>query len=215
MPAQPQVGGGSLASQLKTQTEAAQEVGTDLGKIKVNQPKAEANADYLLTKVKELVSHPGFETSVGRKGISYGFGLTNNPLFEGTDASDWQARFKEVQGQSFLQGIENLRGMGALSNQEGEAATKAIQRMSTSQSEKEFRTAANDFNEIIKRGVDRNRVKLGQEPLYKTPAASETAKQPEAAKPSKLSAQDKQAVEWARQNPDDPRSAAIKKRLGL
>ena len=208
------MGGGSLASQLTTQNKIAGEVGEDLGKIKVNQPKAEQNADYLLTKVNELVAHPGFETSVGRKGISYGFGMTKEPIFEGTDASDWQARFKEVQGQSFLQGIENLRGMGALSNQEGEAATKAIQRMSTSQSEKEFRAAAQDFNEIIQRGVDRNRVKLGQPPLYGTKPASETAKQPEN-KPAKLSAQDKQAVEWARQNPNDPRSAQIKQRLGL
>ena len=88
---------------------------------------------------------------------------------------DWFARFKEVGGQSFLQAIENLRGMGALSNLEGESATKAIQRMSTSQSEKEFKTAAQEFNEIIQRGIDRNRVKLGQEPKYGTKPASEIA----------------------------------------
>lgn len=209
------VGGGSLASQLKTQTEAAQEVGTDLGKIKVNQPKTEANADYLITRINELITHPGFETSVGRKGISYGFGLTKDPIFAGTDAADWQARFKEVGGQSFLQAIENLRGLGALSNLEGESATKAIQRMSTSQSEKEFKTAAQDFNEIIQRGVDRNREKLGQAPKYSTPSASESAKQTEAAKPKKLSADDKKALEWARQNPNTPEAAQVKQRLGL
>ena len=208
-------GGGSLATQLKTQTEAAQEVGTDLGKIKVNQPKTEENADYLITRINELVTHPGFETSVGRKGASYGFGLTTDPIFAGTDASDWQARFKEVGGQSFLQAIENLRGLGALSNLEGEAATKAIQRMSTSQSEKEFKTAAKDFNEIIQRGVDRNREKLGQAPKYSTPAASESAKQTEAAKPKKLSADDRKALEWARQNPNTPEAAKVKERLGL
>jgi hypothetical protein len=206
--------GPELEAQKTRLKEEAQEVGTDIGKIRVNQPKSEANADYLLTKVNQLVTHPGFETSVGRKGLSYGFGMTKEPILEGTDASDWQARFKEIQGQSFLQGIENLRGMGALSNQEGEAATKAIQRMSTSQSEKEFKAAAQDFNEIIQRGVDRNREKLGQKPLYGTAKASETNTQPDA-KPGKLSPQDRQAVEWARQNPNDPRAAEIKKRLGL
>jgi len=215
-PAQGGNAGGSLLSQQTRQKEEAQEVGTDIGKIKVNQPKAEQNADYLLTKINELVKHPGFETSVGRKGASYAFGMTNQPLFEGTDASDWQARFKEIQGQSFLQGIENLRGMGALSNQEGEAATKAIQRMSKSQSEKEFKAAAQDFNEIIQRGIDRNRAKLGQPPLYGTKPASETAKEtPAETKPARLSPQDKQAIEWARQNPNDPRAAQIKQRLGL
>jgi len=201
-------GGGSLASQLKTQSEIAQEVGTDIGKIKANQSKTEQNADYLLTKINELVTHPGFSVSVGAT-VQPGF-----QFIPGTDKASWYTRFEEVKGQSFLQGIENLRGMGALSNQEGEAATKAVQRMSTSQSEAEFKAAARDFNEIIQRGVDRNREKLGQPLKYGTAQASETAKQTET-KPAKLSAQDKQAIEWARQNPDDPRSAEIKKRLGL
>jgi len=155
--------------------EEAEITGKDIGTIRANQGKAEANADYLVTKINELVAHPGFETSVGRKGLSYGFGLTKEPILEGTDASDWQARFKEVGGQSFLQAIENLRGMGALSNLEGETATKAIQRMSTSQSEKEFKTAAQDFNNIITRGIDRNRVKLGQAPKFGTKPESEIA----------------------------------------
>ena len=192
--------------------EEAEVVGKDIGTTRANQGKAEQNADYLITKINELVTHPGFETSVGRKGLSYGFGLTKEPILEGTDASDFQARFKEVGGQSFLQAIENLRGMGALSNLEGESATKAIQRMSTSQSEKEFKTAAQEFNEIIQRGIDRNRVKLGQEPKYGTPAASEIAKQDT---PKKLSREDTQAIEWARNNPDDPRAKQIKQRLGL
>jgi len=200
--------GGSLAGRLKAETEAAGEIGTDLGKIKANQPKAEANADYLLTKINELITHPGFSVSVGAS-VQPGF-----QFLPGTDKASWYQRFEEVKGQSFLQGIENLRGMGALSNQEGEAATKAVQRMSTSSSEAEFKAAAKDFNEVIQRGIDRNRVKLGQPPLYGTPAASETAKQAES-KPAKLSADDRKAIEWARQNPDDPRAKQIKQRLGL
>lgn len=175
-----------LEAQKTTAKEAAQEVGTDLGKVKANQTKAEQNADYLITKMNELVSHPGFETSVGRKGLSYGFGMAKEPLLEGTDASDWQSRFNEVKGQSFLQAIENLRGMGALSNLEGESATKAIQRMATSQSEKEFKAAAKDFQDIITRGIDRNRVKLGQPPLYGTPAASQSQQQAPASSQFKI-----------------------------
>jgi hypothetical protein len=223
----PQVGAGANAPratgsrptgpELDAQAAAGKKFATDTAEdratIANNQSKSEANADYLVTKINELVKHPGFETSVGRKGLSYGFGLSKDPLLEGTDASDWQARFKEVGGQSFLQAIENLRGLGALSNQEGESATRAIQRMGTSQSEKEFKSAANDFQDIIQRGIDRNRAKLGQEPKYGTPAASEKAaeKQPVA----KLSREDTKALEWARQNPNDSRAADIKRRLGL
>ena len=36
-----------------------------------------------------------------------------------------------------------------------------------------------------------------------------------AAKPKELSAQDKQALDWANANATDPRAAQIKQRLGL
>jgi hypothetical protein len=219
----------------KTKTkEAAQEEGVDLGKIKVNQPKAESNADYLLTKIDQLVGnpskdikqHPGFETTVGAQGASYLFGLRDKPVapqFGGGDARDFQNRMREITGQSFLQAIETLRGLGALSNTEGETATRAIQRMGyidkdgqliITATEKEFKEAARDFQEVIQRGVDRNRVKLGQKPKYGTPEASEQTK-PAETKTGKLTAEDREAIEWIRKNPNDPRTPEIKKRLGL
>jgi hypothetical protein len=208
--AAPAAGTRPTATQLEAQKTAAKEeaekVGQDIGTVRANQGKSEANADYLLTKINELVTHPGFEVSVG---------ATVQPGFQyipGTDKASWYTRFEEIKGQSFLQAIENLRGMGALSNLEGETATRAIQRMSTSQSEAEFKAAAKDFNEVIQRGIDRNRIKLGQQPKYGTPPASETAKETPV---KKLSREEQQAVEWARQNPNDPRAAEIKKRLGL
>jgi hypothetical protein len=200
--------GADIEAQKTKQKEAAQEEGVDLGKLKVNQGKAETNADYLINKMDELVTHPGFSFSVGVANVGSvplpGAGKIAG-MIEGTDTSDWAARFNEIKGQSFLQAVENLRGMGSLSNQEGDAATKAIQRMSTSQSEKEFKAAATDFKEIIQRGIDRNREKLGQPAKYGTPSETE----------SKLTTEDKKALEWANKNPNDPRSRQIKQRLGL
>jgi hypothetical protein len=86
--------------------------------------------------------------------------------------------------------------------------------MNTSQSEKEFKEAAKDFEETIQRGIDRTRTKLGQEPKYGIKPESETAKRTEAA-PKKLSREEQQAVEWVRNNPNDPRTPEIKRRLGL
>ena len=215
-PAGAGMGGRPTATQIEANKTKAKEeaeiAGKDIGTIRANQGKAEANADYLITKVDQLLTHPGFEVSVGSQlGPSMGFGLFKEPV-RGTDAAGWFARFKEVQGQSFLQAIENLRGMGALSNLEGETATKAIQRMNVSMSEDEFKAAAKDFQEIIQRGIDRNRVKLGQEPKYGTKPASEMAAETPT---KKLSREEQQAVEWVRKNPNDPRAAEIKKRLGL
>jgi len=180
----PQAGARPTGPQLAAQAEALKTegeiLGKDIGEKRVNMGKSEQGADYLITKINELITHPGFEVSVGAT-VQPGF-----QFIPGTDRADWSARFKEIQGQSFLQAIENLRGMGALSNLEGETATKAIQRMSTSQSEREFRAAAKDFQDIIKRGIDRNRVKLGQQPLYGTPLASQTTQQPQQAAPGKV-----------------------------
>lgn len=226
--------GPELEAQKTKLKETAEEEGVDIGKIKVNQPKAESNADYLLTKIDELVGnpnkdikqHPGFETSVGAQGASYLFGLRDKPVapqFGGGDARDFQNRMREITGQSFLQAIESLRGMGALSNLEGEAATRAIQRMGyvdkdgnlvITATEKEFKAAAKDFQDVIQRGVDRNRIKLGQKPKYGTPEASEQPK-PAETKTGKLTAEDREAIEWVRKNPNDPRTPEIKKRLGL
>lgn len=154
-------------------------IGEDVGRLKTTIKKAETNADYLLTKVDELVGHPGFETSVGAQGASYLFGMLDKPLppqLGGGDARDWIARFKEVQGQQFLQAIETMRGTGSISEAEGKAAQQAIARMSQSQTEKEFRVAAKDFQNIIRRGVDAHRVKIGKEPKYNVPDESEMGK---------------------------------------
>jgi len=175
---------------------AEEVVGEDIGKLRAGIGKAERNADYLLTKVDQLLTHPGFEVSVG---------ASAQPFFQlipGTDKADWYARFKEVQGQQFLQAIESLRGTGSITEKEGIEAKAAISRMSTSQSEAEFRTAAQDFQNIVKRGIDASRSKLGQASKYGTAPESE------------LADKDRQALEWANKNPNDPRAAEIKRRLG-
>jgi hypothetical protein len=173
----------SAAGEKKTSTETAE----DLAKLKANQPKAEKSADYLVTKIDELVNHPGFETSVGAQGASYLFGMLDKPLppqLGGGDARNWAARFKEVQGQQFLQAIETMRGTGAISEKEGTEAKAAISRMSTSQTEAEFRQAATDFQNIVRRGVDTTREKLGQVPKYNVAPESEISARPEAMTPA-------------------------------
>jgi len=93
----------------------------------------------------EKKPHPGF-------GMAVGAGL---PLrfIPGTSESDFQSRFDQVKGESFLQVFETLKGGGSITNIEGEKGTAAINRMNLAQSEKEFVQAANDLKDIIKIGV--------------------------------------------------------------
>lgn len=176
-----------LEAQSAAQKKEAEVVGEDIGKVRANVGQIRENADYLTTKIDELVTHPGFKFNVGvadvMGGIPVPFGATVAGFVPGTETSDWKARFEEVKGQQFLQGIQQLKGTGAITDREGAAAEKAISRMRASQSEKEFLEAAKDFQDIIKRGVDRSLRKAGQEPIYNTPPASEQKREREKAAP--------------------------------
>lgn len=206
---------GQIEAQKTQQKEAAQEIGIDLGKATANQGKLEQNADFLITKIDDLFSdEKAFRDSVGFKGMGLLVGLKETPI-AGTKEADWMSKFGVVKGQAFLTAIENLRGMGALSNIEGDTATKAIMEMSQSQSEEQFKKSAKEFQDVIRRGVDRVRDKLGQPLKYGTPPASEQAKEQAKEKAKPLSAEDRKALEWVRNNPDDPRAKEVKKRLGL
>ena len=126
--------------------------------------KALANIDAMLgdarveegrikfSKGKE--PHPGFRNAVGA-----GIGLRFIP---GTDASDFQERFREITSGAFLEAFEALRGGGSITEKEGEKATAAKTRMSLAQSEKEFVTAAREYQDIIRVGVGRAQERLNK-----------------------------------------------------
>ena len=183
-PTGPELEARAAAAKTGAVTEA-RETAEDIAKVRASQGKAERQADYLITKMDELVKHPGFETSVGAQGATYLFGALDKPLppqLGGGPARDWQNRAREVIGGGFVQAIEALKGFGALSDAEGKSAAAAIQRLGymdpktnlpvVTATEAEFRAAVKDFQEVIQRNIDGNRVKLGQKPKYGTPPES-------------------------------------------
>jgi hypothetical protein len=162
--------------------ESAKVTGEDIGNAKKNFGKDKSRADYLIKKIDELETHPGFKKAVGvfnsdLGGIPVPFGATVTGMIPGTDVTNWNKRFKEVQGQSYLQGIQELKGTGAITEKEGQAAQDAITRMSVSTDEKEFKQAAADFKAVIKRGIDRQARKAGQKPVYNEPEEGEDTEQ--------------------------------------
>jgi hypothetical protein len=104
--------------------------------------------------IKGAAPHPGFEASVGAT-------LTPGMRFvPGSDASDFQSYFDQVKGGAFLQAFETLKGGGAITEKEGEKGTAALNRMNLAQSEKEFVTAAREFQSIVRAGVERAQAKV-------------------------------------------------------
>lgn len=116
-----------------------------------NLPKVVDQANESIKLIDDLIDHPGFELMVGK----------SNPVGEvaafipGTDASDFKARFDQIKGKQFLEAFETLKGGGQITEIEGEKATQAINRMKRAQSESEFKNAAREFQDSIRKGVER------------------------------------------------------------
>jgi hypothetical protein len=129
-----------------------------IGKPEIKDPKT--------GKVTQAATrpHPGFEMTVGATL------LPGARFVPGSPAADFQARFDQLKGESFLQAYETLKGGGQITNIEGEKGTQAINRMSLAQSEKEFIDAARELQGIIKKGVERAQSRVrSAEPRSATP----------------------------------------------
>ncbi|WJM82888.1 hypothetical protein [Pectobacterium brasiliense] len=105
--------------------------------------------DQQIKTIDGLLTDPGFSTSVGA-----GLGMVTKHI-PGTDAASWDTRFKQFGGQNFLSAIQALRGMGALSNAEGEQARIAVSGLSASQSEEEFIRRASELKTFLTDKRDR------------------------------------------------------------
>jgi hypothetical protein len=99
--------------------------------------------------------HEGFESSVGFSGAPLAKYISGSPV------SDFRSRFDQIKDKTFLQAFENLKGAGQITEIEGAKATSALNRMSLAQSEKEFITAAREFEQNIKSGMELARKRAG------------------------------------------------------
>jgi hypothetical protein len=99
--------------------------------------------------------HEGFESSVGFSGAPLAKYISGSPV------SDFRSRFDQIKDKTFLQAFENLKGAGQITEVEGAKATSALNRMSLAQSEKEFITAAREFEQNIKSGMELARKRAG------------------------------------------------------
>jgi hypothetical protein len=99
---------------------------------------------------KGIAPHAGFSSAVGSKVLQpdYAFGINDTP-FEGSDSAGFLARQEQIQGGAFLTAVQKMRGLGALTEKEGDKAQASIIRMKDSVSEKEYIAAANDYRAVM------------------------------------------------------------------
>jgi hypothetical protein len=155
---------------------SAKATGAELAKNKVAAeqalPGALATAEQTLTLIGEMIGDakiekgkivipkggrrpaPGFEDYVG-------LGIPGMRFIEGSDAAGYERRQLQIEGKTFLEAFESLKGGGAITEVEGAKATQAISRMNKAQSEVEYIKAARELQEVVRKGVDRARAKAG------------------------------------------------------
>lgn len=132
----------------------------------VNLPQTVAQGEDTIKLIDDIVNHPGMPGVIGMPESASGVTnyLFGKPL-PGTKEADFRARLDQLQGKQFLQAYETLKGGGQITEIEGAKAQDAISRMTkTGQSEEEFRKAAKEFQDIIRAGVNRAKLKAGVKP---------------------------------------------------
>jgi hypothetical protein len=139
--------------------------GASEAQAKIDLPKVIDNADTAIKNVQELLTHPGFKSSVG-------MGVPGMKYVPGSAQANFRSRLDQVQGGAFLTAIDTLRGTGAITEVEGAKATAAKNRMSTATSEDEFNKAASDYLDIIEQGVKQTYGRAGKDyvPLQRSSA---------------------------------------------
>lgn len=142
---------GRLAEAKTTATETAKNV----VQAKADAPEALAKGEEALRLVDDLLKSPGFKQAVGASRM---LGVQKIP---GTSARDFDIRLDQLKGQQFLQAFESLKGGGQITEVEGKKATDAISRMNADASEEEFTKAAREFQDVIRKGIERAKQKAG------------------------------------------------------
>ncbi|QIG72936.1 putative injection protein [Rhizobium phage RHph_N3_2] len=151
--------------------ESQKEIGTAQGKAIAAAPgdlQAGLNAKDLITQLRV---DPNRERGTGWSSIGN--------IIPGTSGYDYQNKVDQAKSGAFLTAIQQMRGLGSLSNAEGGAATAAVTRMNTATSEEAFNAALDDYEKIIDQGIARAQAKIQQSggqvqapPGIRTPGAT-------------------------------------------
>lgn len=137
----------------KAQLEAVK-AQSEVNDLAVKKQAAASEIGNMRSMLGELKNHSGMSTSIGAKGAEYLFGIKKEPI-AGTKAADFYSLLEQVQGGTFMQAFNNLKGGGQITEQEGAKATAAIARLNPRQSEEGFNKALMDFDGVLAQAQSR------------------------------------------------------------
>lgn len=135
---------------------SSQAKGTAQGGAEFDLPRVQQNVTQALDTIDKLIKSPGLGSITGL--------ASKIPIIPGTDQAAADALAKQVEGQTFLQAFQSLKGGGAITETEGQKGTAAIARLQRAQSKEDYVTALKDARAIFQTGLDRISKQAGVTP---------------------------------------------------
>lgn len=147
---------GTVPKQLR---EAASE--TAIGKIEgENEANAAAALSGNMAQVDEAVAL--IDSVMNDPALPGITGMVQGRLPPMSQAgTDLNVKIKQLQGKAFLEAFESLKGGGAITEREGQAATEAMARLDRAQSDEAYRAALAELKAIMRKGAERARAGAG------------------------------------------------------
>lgn len=136
--------------------EVQKQIGEATGKRIVAAPSDMAVADDALGLLDSIENDPYLDVGTGASSVGN--------MVWGTGGFDFQSKVDQATSGAFLSAIQQMRGMGSLSNAEGQTATAAVTRMKSAQSREGFLSALSDYRKIVRRGKEKAMQMLKQGP---------------------------------------------------
>ena len=125
-------------------------IGEAEGKAAASAPGDFQAGQIALDLIDQIRTNPALETGTGFSSKIWNW-------LPGSSGYDFQNLVDQAKSGAFLTAVQQMRGLGALSNVEGSAATQAITRMNTATSKEAFLQALADYEAIVMQGMENAR----------------------------------------------------------
>lgn len=128
-------------------TERGKAIGAAQGEAITGEGSAVQKATQGINLIESIVNDPALPEITG---------MIQGRMVPLTQAgTDLGIKIEQLQGQAFLEAFESLKGGGAITEREGQAAQAAIARLSRAQSDGEYVRALRELQGILKLGIQR------------------------------------------------------------
>lgn len=111
--------------------------------------------DNTIASVDRLINHPGRVAATG--------GSAALPTRPGSPAAGFEAQLETFQSQAFLSEVAKMRGMGALSENEGKKLAAAVGALRLDMPEDEFLRELNRIKSILEKGRRKMQARMPKE----------------------------------------------------